>query len=288
MLHVLQLILSRVLLPFSWEGLDLIQWTQTITLLFLCLALHKSSPPVSDVWCHRAFHSTANSTLATDQLRSLSSCVGLEKFCKAAHEGLSHSFFSSVHNASPHQSGLRTCPCWCHSAPQWRLPCKVLQQCTDSTWPGNSTPFFLLCVKSKRALLTPILWAAMPCSSTLKRRASRSTTGCRKEDTIGWEICCPSLLSLEWVTDARNEGRRMWLQTVLLNLCLDWEPVSFSEMLHWLICFLKVAWEKSLYSAVHFIIFHEDRQYSWFTIYCSSFELIYGTLELPSPGHTFL
>lgn len=129
--------------------------------------------------CCWAFYSTANSTLATDQLRSLPSCMELEKFCKAAPEALGCSLFSSIHNASPHQSDLRTCPWWCHLAPLWRLCCKVLQQCTDSTWPGNSTLFSLLHVKS---LAYPIFWAAMPCSRTLKRRASRSTTGCRKEE----------------------------------------------------------------------------------------------------------
>lgn len=176
MLHVLQLILSRVLLPFSWEELNLIQWTRTITLLFSCLALCKSSLPVSDVRCHWAFHSTANSTLATDQL-SLPRCMGLEKFCKAAHEDLSCSFFFLL-CLVPLPPGLRTCPWWCHLAPRWRLCHEVLQQCADNTWPVPHRFLFCMC----RVLLTPTFQAAMSSSSTLKRRASRSTIGCRKEE----------------------------------------------------------------------------------------------------------
>lgn len=131
------------------------------------------------------FNSTANSTLATDQLRSLPSYMGLEKFCKAAHEGLSCSFFSSMPNASPHQSGLRTCPWWCHSAQRWRLCVECFSN--TLTAPGRAMPHhFLFCMR--KALLTPTLWAAMPCSSTSKRRASRSTTGCRKEE----RACSPS------------------------------------------------------------------------------------------------
>lgn len=126
MLHVLQLIFRRVFLPFSWEGLELIQWGQTVTLLLSCLALYKSSLPVREVWCHQAFHRTESSTLTTDQLRSLPSCMGLEKFCKAVHEGLCCFFFSPALNVSCHQSGLMTCLWWCHSSPQWRLHCAVL------------------------------------------------------------------------------------------------------------------------------------------------------------------
>lgn len=49
------------------------------------------------------------------------------------------------------------------------------------TAPGQAMPHhFLFC--TCRVLLTSTLWAAVPCSSTLKRRSSRSTTGCRKEE----------------------------------------------------------------------------------------------------------
>lgn len=70
MLHMLHLILNGMLLPFSWEVLDLIQWTQTVTLLFSCLPLCESILSESVMWRYWAFQSTANSMVATNQLRS--------------------------------------------------------------------------------------------------------------------------------------------------------------------------------------------------------------------------
>lgn len=83
-------------------------------------------------------------------------------------------------------------------------------------------------------------------------------------------------VALQQVTGARNEGRNRWLWTVLLMLCLNWEPFSF-RVTH--ACLLKRVWENSLSSVIHFIVFHEDRQYSWFIIYWYDFALTHVTPE---------
>lgn len=80
------------------------------------------------------------------------------------------------------------------------------------TAPGQAMPHhFLFC--TCRALLTSTLGAAMTCSRTWKRRASRNTTGCRKEE----RACSPppAFPGPHWWDRAKTAAKAMRLQLII-------------------------------------------------------------------------
>lgn len=81
------------------------------------------------------------------------------------------------------------------------------------TAPGQVTPhqfLFFMC----RALLIPMPWGAMPCSSTSKRRASRISPGCSEEGRACSPL--PAFLGLHCWDRAKKAAKTRRSQLVML------------------------------------------------------------------------